>query len=189
MKVVRIQNNELLRKIETLSDSSVAVGFFPQAVYPDGTPVAAIASIHEYGAVINKAAGQVTLYRSIDKEGEFKHGGRFVKKRKANFSSTHNVPAHQVRIPCRSFMRTTAHEQENNWVKTCANLLRSGNPIEIVMNTMGSLIAGDIRDKIRSIASAGGNAPSTIRRKGFDRPLIDTGRMLRSVSFETGGAA
>jgi hypothetical protein len=158
MRVIRKQNKELLRSLETLSDSSVAVGFFPESRYNDkkNTPVAEIASIHEYGAVINRTGSKVGQY--------------------------------QIRIPQRSFMRTTIHEKEQSWSDHCADLIRSGKPINEIMEAMGAKIASDIQEKIRAIASAGGNKPSTILKKGFDSPLIDTGNMWRSVSYKVGGA-
>lgn len=157
MRVVRTQNNELLKDLARLADGSVAVGFFPDSQYTDGTPVAEIASIHEYGAVINRTGSKAGAY--------------------------------QIRIPCRSFMRTAIHENEQSWVDLCADLIRSGKSVPETMSAMGAKIAGDVQLKIRSIASAGGNAPSTAKRKGFDSPLIDTGNMFRSVSFKVGGTA
>jgi hypothetical protein len=153
VRVVRTQNNELLKSLATLADGSVAVGFFPEDKYPDGKSVAEVASIHEYGAVINRTGSKAGAY--------------------------------QIRIPCRSFMRTTIHEKEQSWVDYCAKILREGMDVEQAMNLMGALIGGDVQLKIRAIAGAGGNAPSTIKKKGFDTPLIDTGNMWRSVSFKT----
>jgi len=138
MSVVRIQNKELLNDLARLADSSVAVGFFPQDTYLDGKQIAEVASIHEFGAVINQTGSKAGPY--------------------------------QIRIPCRSFMRTTIHEQEQNWIQSCANLVRSGMPIHDVMGKMGAKIGSDIQMKIKAIFAA-------------EHRLIDTGNMLRSVSF------
>lgn len=88
----------------------------------------------------------------------------------------------------RPFMRTTLHEQEGNWTRLCVSLVRSGMPITEVMDKVGNRIRGDIEAKIIKIASAGGNADSTIAKKGFDSPLVDTGAMLRQVSYKVGYA-
>jgi hypothetical protein len=47
---------------------------------------------------------------------------------------------------------------------------------------MGTVIKDQIVQSIVSTNSPP-NAPSTVRRKGFDKPLIDTGVMQRSVDF------
>jgi hypothetical protein len=51
------------------------------------------------------------------------------------------------------------------------------------LNAMGLLIKDQLQESIRSLKDPP-NAPSTIKRKGFDSPLIDTGTMLNSVDYE-----
>jgi len=48
---------------------------------------------------------------------------------------------------------------------------------------MGELIQGELQGSIRDLTSPA-LAASTVRAKGFDKPLIDSGVMLRSVDFE-----
>jgi hypothetical protein len=48
---------------------------------------------------------------------------------------------------------------------------------------MGAGIAGQLRQSIIDLV-APPLAPSTIKRKGFDKPLIDQGIMLSSVDYE-----
>lgn len=86
----------------------------------------------------------------------------------------------------RSFMRRTLHEKENEWKSMCADLIRKGIPAEQIMELMGNQIKGDIQETIQKIAAAGGNAPSTIRKKGFDAPLIDTAHMIKTVGYKVG---
>jgi len=50
MKVVRKGNPEKLREVlNEISRKRVQVGYFREAQYPDGMPVAYVASIHEFG--------------------------------------------------------------------------------------------------------------------------------------------
>ena len=49
--------------------------------------------------------------------------------------------------------------------------------------SMGQLIKRQIQQSIKDTNSPP-NAPSTIRRKGFNKPLIDTGTMWNSVDYE-----
>ena len=47
---------------------------------------------------------------------------------------------------------------------------------------MGLKIETDIKDKINRLGSPP-NAPSTVRRKGSDNPLVDTGTMRESLRY------
>ena len=49
MKVERHPNPHIDHVVQTLSRNQVAVGFFDTAKYPDGTPVAYVAAIQEFG--------------------------------------------------------------------------------------------------------------------------------------------
>ncbi len=40
---------KIISRLDSLSNSSVSIGFFPSSVYPDGTPVAYIAQVHNEG--------------------------------------------------------------------------------------------------------------------------------------------
>ncbi|EOX4654200.1 hypothetical protein ACEV6X_25855, partial [Escherichia coli] len=48
---------------------------------------------------------------------------------------------------------------------------------------LGTTIVNDIKESIRAFESPP-LSPITIARKGFDKPLIDTGDMQKSVSYE-----
>lgn len=50
-----------------------------------------------------------------------------------------------------------------------------------VMELMVLQAAGDVGQSIRNFTTPG-NAPATIDRKGFDKPLVDTGLMLQSIT-------
>lgn len=90
------------------------------------------------------------------------------------------------RLAPRSFMRSTLHAKENDWRAKCAELIKTGLHADAIMEQMGNLIKGDIQETISRIAAAGGNAPFTIRKKGFDAPLVHTAHMLKTVSYKVG---
>jgi len=165
-------------------DAVLKVGFLENASYPDGTPVAMVAMIQEFGAKIQRAAGQITIYRMMNKSGTgFARKGRFVPQSKANFASTHSHDAYEINIPPRPFFRTMIAQNKDSWAPTAAALLKQGKSPDEVLDIMGELLAGQLRASIIAMKSPP-NAPSTIRKKGFDDPLIDTGHMLNSVDFE-----
>jgi hypothetical protein len=65
-----------------------------------------------------------------------------------------------------------------------AKLLKSDNyDATKVLGQMGDRIKGQLQASIKALKSPA-NAPSTVRRKGFDQPLIDTGVMWNSVDYK-----
>lgn len=91
-------------------------------------------------------------------------------------------------IPMRPFMRVCKHEQSRNWVNTLGkelkkSLFRKGN-LDISAKRLGEKIKGDIQESIIN-GDWEPNRPSTVRKKGFNKPLIDTGIMLHSIQSRT----
>lgn len=100
--------------LETLKGVTGKVGWFESAVYPDGTPVAYVATIQEFGSPANK-------------------------------------------IPPRSFMRTTATEQDAAWRdlagKISAQVLQGKITARQGMELLCLQAEGDIAHKIATITS------------------------------------
>lgn len=171
--------DEMNRKLSTAS--RVMVGFFENATYPDGTPVAMVAAVQEYGATIDIDAGETTVYRSIDKDGEFLKGGKFVEKAKANFATTHTVPTHTVRIPARPFFRNGIAKYSKEWPGLIARKLKQFDyDAQRTLEAVGDVVIGEFKQSIKD-TNEPPLAPSTVRAKGFDKPLIDTAVMINSV--------
>lgn len=90
-------------------------------------------------------------------------------------------------VPMRPFMRPAIHQRKSELV----NLLRSkykkafkdnSNTME-VLEVFGEYCKGLIQNQIIN-TNYPPNAPSTIKRKGFNAPLRDTHLMLNSVSHQ-----
>lgn len=90
-------------------------------------------------------------------------------------------------VPQRSFIRSTVTEQEQ---AIRATLRKVGD--RVLMGKMTAeqglrVLGEDIKSKIQRKITTGPfvpNAPSTIARKGSSRPLIDTGSLRASISYE-----
>lgn len=120
--------------------ATLQVGFLENAKYPDGTPVAMVAAIHNFGA---PRAG----------------------------------------IPPRPFFSNMVAKKSKDWPKSIANLLKLHNyDILKVLKLMGEGIKGQLQQSIRD-TNKPPLKPLTILRKGFPKPLIDTGHMLNSVDY------
>lgn len=173
----------IAKKVSTASN--VKVGFLEDATYPDGTPIAYVASINEFGATIDMPARTQTIFRQTNKAGTaFNKDGRFVKESKSNFASDHEVAAHTITIPPRPFFRTTIKEGEKHWGKDLGKVLKDKDYDAVAaLNAMGEEIKGEIQESIRDW-TAPPNAKSTIAKKGFNDPLFGDGTMLRAVDSE-----
>ena len=88
--------------------------------------------------------------------------------------------------PVRAFFRTTVSDQKKNWVLSVQNLMKMHNDPKKVMGLMGEHMRGQIVQSINTWTDPP-NAPYTVARKGFNKPLVDQGIMMRSISFEVNG--
>lgn len=119
--------------------ATLRVGFLENATYPDGTSVAMVAALLNFGISNGKAW---------------------------------------------PFFTNMIAEKAPGWGEQLANLLTLNDwDVEKSLKLMGEGIAGQLRQAIVDM-DAPALEPSTIARKGFDKPLVDTGHMLNSVDYE-----
>lgn len=126
--------------LEGLGDLIGKTGYFETAKYTDGTPVAYVATIQEFG---------------------YPAGG----------------------IPARPTMRPTADQKRDEWAETMrlgakAALNGDMTPRD-ALERLTLRAAGDVSAAIQAVTTPA-LSPETIARKGFAKPLVDTGLMLRS---------
>ncbi len=147
---IKFKGSEKLQKtLEQMAErageaKSVEVGFMEGATYPDGTPVAMVAAIQNFGA---PAAG----------------------------------------IPARPYFSTMVKKKSPGWgVALAANLKQVHYRAQPALARMGEGIKGQLQASIRELNSPPLN-PETIKRKGFSKPLIDTGHMLNSAEYAVDG--
>ncbi len=90
-------------------------------------------------------------------------------------------------IPSRPFLRNSVDnhmdEIEAHLKAWCEKILQGEMEAHELMSNMGMLMQGIIRKEI-SEGSFVPNAPSTVSKKGSDRPLIDSGLMRDSVNYQ-----
>lgn len=123
------------------SKSLLSVGFMERAKYPDGTSVALVAAVQNYGA-----------------------------------------PSRG--IPPRPFFSNMIKAKSPEWPKAIADLLiKNGYDMERTLKLTGEAIKGQLQQSIYDTDSPP-LKPATVARKGFSKPLIDTGHMVDSVDYE-----
>lgn len=92
-------------------------------------------------------------------------------------------------IPQRSFIRATVDEGlksiQDEQDKIIDRVLFQGANFDKEAGKLGLAVQSKIQQKILSRIPPA-LKPATIRAKGSDVPLVDTGQLVRSVSFEVG---
>ncbi|MBD2785383.1 hypothetical protein ID858_07785 [Xenorhabdus sp. DI] len=175
-------------RIKALGKKKVVVGVpASEDKEQDGVSIITIAAAHEFGAEIKVPAKTVTVYRKVEADGSFARNGKFVKAAQSNFSTTHTVPAHTIRIPERSFLRSTFNENKDSYVEALAKgiqseLLNDGNPIQ-AFDKLGEKMTGDVKAKIMSGIDPA-LSQETIHRKKSSKALIDTGELIQSITYQ-----
>lgn len=88
--------------------------------------------------------------------------------------------------PVRAFFRTTVSDQKKNWVLSVQNLMKMHDEPKKVMGLIGEHMRGQIVQSINTWTDPE-NSKYTQRIKGFNKPLVWSGQLMRSISFEVGG--
>lgn len=91
-----------------------------------------------------------------------------------------------VHIPARPFLRQSVDDnlsKINSFLQEKKNDLVRGTSAEQILKEIGIFQKDLIQEKITN-GSFAPNAPSTVKKKGSSKPLIDTGRMRQSVNYE-----
>lgn len=158
-------------------------GILEGSTYEDGTSVAQIGYIQEYGATINQPARTGTIYRRISKDGTINRGGRFVKAKSANFATDHHIPAHTINIPPRPFFRTVVANGRTTWSAILASGIENRGNVRGGMEYLGGAIIEELQASVMTW-TAPPNAKSTIANKGTNSPLRETRKLAKTFNFE-----
>jgi hypothetical protein len=132
---------EALERYMSGTAVTLRAGILEEAKYPDGTQVAQVGYIQEYGAP-------------------------------------------EAKIPPRPFFRAVIAEGKSTWPAILASGVEHyRGDVKSALALLGDQIVGELSQSVRDWSSPP-NAPATIAKKGFNKPLIDTGRMANSFSYE-----
>lgn len=87
-------------------------------------------------------------------------------------------------IPPRPFFRNMISNKSGEWPKAIGDLLEKNKyDSKKTLEQVGAAIKGQLQQSIVDFDSVP-LSPLTIAKKGFDKQLVDTGTMLRSVDYE-----
>lgn len=104
-------------------------------------------------------------------------------------AAIHEFGAPNANIPERSFIRRTFHEKRKDLAKLTRELARKVYsrerlPIKDALDTLGAWGAAQVKNTITGEPIPPPLQPKTIERKGSTRPLVDTGQLLNSITWE-----
>jgi len=86
--------------------------------------------------------------------------------------------------PPRPFFRNMIADNKDNWPDDIGRIAQAtGFDGEQTLGLIGEHIKGQLQQSIRELMEPP-LSPVTIEKKGFDKPLIDTGHMLNSVDYD-----
>ncbi|OYV46727.1 MAG: hypothetical protein B7X10_04745, partial [Burkholderiales bacterium 21-58-4] len=89
--------------------------------------------------------------------------------------------------PPRPFFRNTIAEKSDRWGAALgANLIANDYDAGKALGLVGEGIKDQVTKSIVDF-QVPENAAATIAKKGFNKPLVDTGQMQRAVGFEVDG--
>lgn len=90
-------------------------------------------------------------------------------------------------IPSRPFVRIASDENRKAWCDIAVNeagrIVDGNSSASQVLEKLGKRMKKDIKKVIGDKSKLAPNAPATIKRKGHDKPLIDTGLMKSKVNY------
>ena len=109
----------------------------------------------------------------------------------AEIAAVNEYGSEDGHIPERSFLRSTYDEGRERYAglaqQAVTDHVDGRRDIRQGLERLGMVGVADVQERIRrGIPPA--NAPSTIARKGSDKPLIDTGRLRQSIDYVVEGA-
>lgn len=148
-----------------------------------------IAAANEFGATIHHPGG--TPYGYNTKKDAEAGKVQFLKKG-AGFLVLGETKPHIITIPARPYIRSTVDENEQVYAQVVETLSKQMLDGVIgkhkALGLLGQKVEADIKRKIITLRTPP-NAKSTIRKKGSDNPLVDTGLLGNSVRYVVGSDA
>lgn len=86
-------------------------------------------------------------------------------------------------IPARPWLDKGVQAGAEKITETAIRMLKRGDDPRRVMEALGNVAVGEVQQYITYLDSPP-NAPSTVKRKGSSNPLINTGALRQSITYE-----
>lgn len=189
--------DEILESVSSMDGKEIEVGILSSA---SGTMLK-IANAHEYGTTITPKNGRylsIPLSRKYKDKSPRSISGLFViKSRNGNLFLAKKkgrsdlefcyILKDKVEIPERSFVRSAFDERlsriEDFMKQLMERVISSSLPAQDVLDLLGDFCSTQVKEQLTDISSPA-NTALTRTIKGSSNPLIDTGHLRDSVTYE-----
>jgi hypothetical protein len=143
--------------------------------------------LHNKGIRVGLPEGKV--YRERDEKGKLKMLAKKAKRIMiAMIGAVHEFGSPTQGIPARPWLRPGVKSGTPDYVRlNRRNLLRiidGSMSIDIAFKQLGAMAVGKVQNYLRDSSHFQALKQSTIDAKGSSKPLIDTGQMMQSVTYE-----
>ena len=171
--------NDFKRSMREVGAEEVAVGLHAG----EEQTLLIIGASNEFGATIHHPGGTSYGYKTPQdaKKGkvQFLKGG-----------TGHKVlgvtKPHTITIPARPYIRSTVDENQEKYGRLIEQLFTRvvDGTLDVfgALELLGMRVESDIKRKMTTLKSPA-NKPSTIRKKGSENPLINTGHLRASIRY------
>lgn len=190
----RTKFDDIQSELEKLDKHALEVGFFGGT--EDNNFYAMIAYVHEFGMTIKAKKSYLTIptkeagmRKASEIEGLFRPKGTDILA-VSDGSGGLTVMFYlkkQVKIPERSFMRTTFDTKINSWLEFFEDQIELVVTGELkakqCFERLGQRMVSDIQQKMTDVRTPP-LSPATVQRKGSTNPLLDTGELRRRVTYK-----
>ena len=160
---------DLVRELNYLATHQVHIGIFADAERTDDATMLVIAYAHEFGAKIPKR------FKTTHVQGPW------------GSTKERDESAKWIIIPERSYLRagfdTYANEVQGKMEYLLGQVLDGKTTGRHALNALGGFVATRIQAYLTDLKTPP-LAESTIKRKGSSNPLIDTGQLRDSITWQ-----
>lgn len=162
----------------------VTVGIHEEAgsVEASELTMASLGAVHEFGADIDHPGG--TSYGYASKADADRDEVRFLKKG-TGYAELGVTGPHKIKIPARPWLNPGVESAAPEIVQTIERKLAEGADLDEVLEAVGVVAAGQVKVYMTELKTPP-NAASTIKKKGSANPLIDSGALRSSVTYQVG---
>lgn len=178
--------DELMKELGALkSDKTVTIGIHEEAggVESSDLTMASLGAINEFGADIKHPGG--TSYGYATKAAADRDEVRFLKKGAGHMELGVTRP-HVITIPARPWLEPGVASATEEVLATIQEGMEAGKTMDQILEGVGVVAAGAVKVYMTELKTPP-NAASTIRKKGSSNPLLDTGAMRQSVTYQVSG--
>lgn len=174
------------KELATLrSNKTVTVGIHEEAgdVESGDLTMAGLGAMLNFGATIKHPGG--TSYGYASKAAADRGEVRFLKRGAGHMELGVTQP-HNIEIPAREWLEPGVISATPEILDAIEAGMASDQPMDQILETVGVIAAGEVKVYMTELRTPA-NAASTVRKKGSDNPLIDSGALRQSVTHKVTG--